>query len=158
MNAIRAKNKINGVWHHDFLVFTLEIHCDSKRVAHETLVQLVKPILVPSNRVRTRLCANSPRQRSSLHHRDQMPRVVGAGQELLDIFDLSAYLNARHRQMRDKDVVLCTMQHAIAVKTKKKMKHKLHEFSLRIAQIGTCILAVRIMTRMAWIIWALHLV
>ena len=55
MNAIRAKNKINGVWHHDFLVFTLEIHCDSKRVAHETLVQLVKPILVPSNRVRTRL-------------------------------------------------------------------------------------------------------
>ena len=53
-NAIRAKSKIDGESHHDVLVFTLEIHCDSKRVAHEALVQLVKPILVPSNRVRTR--------------------------------------------------------------------------------------------------------
>jgi hypothetical protein len=146
------------VTHHDFLVFALEIHCDSKRIAHETLVQLVKLILVPSKRVKTRFCANSPRHRSSLHHRDQMPRIVGAGQELLDIFDLSAYLNARHRQMRDKDVVLCTTQHAIADKNKNNMKDKLPEFSLRIAQFGTCILAVRIMTRMAWIIWALHLV
>jgi hypothetical protein len=38
--------------HHDILVTALEFHCNGERVAHETPVQFVQPILVPKRQVR----------------------------------------------------------------------------------------------------------
>ncbi len=89
--------------HHDILVTAFEFHGDCKRVSHEALVQPVKPVLVPENKVGAKFQA--PRDGwPVLHHFNQVPCVISARQKSLDLPDLGADLKHRsehHDRMQE---------------------------------------------------------